>query len=76
MTILNMKHKWQCPSTMTAQSVGRIVLAEYKCVDRAGHEGFHRSKEGVVWDNTGKLLENLEKSGDKPNRPLIFLGNG
>jgi len=72
--LLNFKNRWQCPSTMTAQSVGGIVLDEYRCVLRVNHEHFHRSKEGVVWDNRGKLLESLDKAGDKPNRPLIFLG--
>ena len=74
MAFFKIKDRWKCPSTMTVKSVGGIVLGEFKCQNRANHEGPHRGENGLVWNNTGKLMENLEKMVEKPNRPMIFLG--
>jgi hypothetical protein len=72
--LIKMKHRWICPSTLTANSVGGIVLNEFKCCLRVGHHGHHRSKDGAIWDNTGKRDEEMEKAMDPKNRPLIVLG--
>lgn len=74
MTIFKFKNRWQCPIILHVESVGHIVLEEHKCRLPVNHEGFHRSERGAVWDNNGKRMENFEIAGDKPNRPLIFLG--
>lgn len=74
MNIFKIKDRWRCPSTMTVKSVAGIVLGEFACQNRANHEGPHRGQNGMMWDNHGKRMENFEKQGDKPNKPLIFLG--
>lgn len=74
MTIFKFKHRHLCPSTMTVKSVAGIVLGEFACQNRKDHDGPHRGQNGMVWSNTGKLMENMERQGDKPNKPLVFLG--
>jgi hypothetical protein len=70
--IIKMKHRWICPSTLTANSVGGIVLNEFKCCLRVGHDSHHRSKDGAIWDNRGKRLEDMEKEIDTKRRTIVL----
>ena len=74
MAFFKFRDHFRCPSTMTVKSVSGIVLGEFCCRLGKNHDGPHRGENGLVWNNTGKLMENLEKMGEKPNRPMIFLG--
>jgi hypothetical protein len=70
--LIKMKHRWICPSTLTANSVGGLVLGEYKCCRRVGHDGNHTSKDGAIWDNRGKRLEDLEREIDTKRRTIVL----
>ena len=71
---LKFKNRNKCPYTNTLLTPGGIVLDEMDCVLPINHQGVHRAKNGAIWDNWAKRIENHERAAEPANRPRIFLG--
>jgi hypothetical protein len=50
-----------CPSIMCVNSQGGIALCEYHCMLPKDHVGPHRSQDGVLWVNTQKPINNVQR---------------
>ena len=51
----------QCPSIMVVNSLAGLALFEYKCSLGKDHIGPHRSNSGVLWVNTQKGINNVQR---------------
>lgn len=71
---LKFKDRSKCRYFLAVKSPGGIMLGELPCILPVNHQGVHRARNGAIWDNWTKRLENMELMGDPAKKPKIFLG--